>query len=87
MQPRFKVRYYNYPANVQSYLLSGFHLEFKEPNETCVKTSILSTISAGGSMLLGILLVSLLLTCSKLRNRKKDSGLYDAYVNHKGQID
>lgn len=65
---------------------AGF-AEVREPNETCVKTAVLSTMSAGGSMLVAVLLVSLMLTCSKLRNRKKDAGIYDAYVNHKGQID
>lgn len=64
-----------------------YSTEVKEPNETCVKTAVLSTITAGSSVLLGVLLVSLMLTCSKLRNRKKDASIYDAYVNHKGQID
>lgn len=61
--------------------------ELKEPNETCLKTSILSTLSAGSCVLLCILTASLLITCSKLRHRKKDAGIYDAYINHKGQID
>lgn len=61
--------------------------EIKEPYETCMKTSILSTLSAGSCVLLCVLTASLLITCSKLRHRKKDAGIYDAYINHKGQID
>lgn len=64
-----------------------YFAELKEPNETCLKTSILSTLSAGSCVLLCILTASLLITCSKLRHRKKDAGIYDAYINHKGQID
>lgn len=52
-----------------------------------MKTSVLATLSAGSGVLLSILTISLFVTCSKLRDRKKESGIYDAYVNHKGQID
>lgn len=55
--------------------------------ETCIKTSVLSAITAGCCILLCILSGSLLAACAKLRYRKKDSGVYDAYINHKGQID
>lgn len=61
--------------------------EIKEPYESCMKTSVLATLTAGSGILLSILTVSLFVTCSKLRDRKKESGIYDAYVNHKGQID
>ncbi|XP_037044683.1 uncharacterized protein LOC119080431 [Bradysia coprophila] len=61
--------------------------KIKEPYESCMKTSVLATLSAGSGILLSILTISLFVTCTKLRDRKKESGLYDAYVNHKGQID
>lgn len=62
-------------------------VEIKEPYESCMKTSVLATLSAGSGILLSILTISLFVTCTKLRDRKKESSLYDAYVNHKGQID
>lgn len=61
--------------------------EIKEPFESCMKTTVLATLTAGSGVLLSILTISLFVTCSKLRDRKKESGIYDAYVNHKGQID
>ncbi|KAJ6640564.1 Cuticlin-6 [Pseudolycoriella hygida] len=61
--------------------------KIKEPYESCMKTSVLATLTAGSGLLLSILTISLFVTCSKLRDRKKESGVYDAYVNHKGQID
>lgn len=64
-----------------------FSTEIKEPYESCMKTSVLATLTAGSGVLLTILTISLFVTCSKLRDRKKESGIYDAYVNHKGQID
>lgn len=65
------------------YFLSETH----DVTETCVKTSVLTTLSAGSCIILFILTGSLLAALAKLRYRKKESGLYDAYINHKGQID
>lgn len=59
----------------------------KEPNETCMKTTILSSFMLATFILFAILIISLWMTCTKLRYRSKDSGLYNAYINHKGQID
>lgn len=64
-------------------LLAGI----KETSETCLKTTILSTIALGSCILVAILTGSLWMACAKLRYRKKDAGLYNAYINHKGQID
>lgn len=57
------------------------------PTETCIRTSVLSALTAGLSITICILSVSLMITCAKLRYRKKETSLYDAYINHKGQID
>ncbi|CAD7081680.1 unnamed protein product [Hermetia illucens] len=57
------------------------------PTETCIRTSVLSALTAGLSITICILSVSLMITCAKLRYRKKENSLYDAYINHKGQID
>lgn len=80
---------YRNPKNATFHLFSLLIVisELKEPNETCLKTTVLSTMSACTCLLLCILTASLLITCSKLRHRKKDAGIYDAYINHKGQID
>ncbi|CAO1333845.1 unnamed protein product [Diamesa hyperborea] len=60
----------------------------KDPTETCVKTSVLSALTAACSMLLCILVGTLFVTCTKLRHRKNDTGFYESsYVGHKGQID
>lgn len=60
----------------------------KDPTETCIKTSVLSAMTAACSMLLCILVASLFVTCTKLRYRKNDNPFFDsAYVGHKGQID
>jgi len=60
----------------------------KDPTETCVKTSVLSAFTAACSMLLCILIGSLFVTCTKLRQRKSDNAFFDSsYVGHKGQID
>lgn len=59
----------------------------KEPSETCMKTTVLSSFMFATFILFAILIVSLWMTCTKLRYRSKDSGLYNAYINHKGQID
>lgn len=55
-------------------------------NETCIKTSVLSIITAGFSLILCMLLASLMIVCAKLRYRKKEP-IYSSYVTHKGQID
>lgn len=55
--------------------------------ETCIKTSVLSALTAGCCVIICILAGSLFAACAKLRSRKKDSSVYDAYINHKGQID
>ncbi|XP_031640673.1 uncharacterized protein LOC116352310 isoform X2 [Contarinia nasturtii] len=59
----------------------------KEPSETCMKTTVLTSFMFATFILFAILIVSLWMTCTKLRYRNKDSGLYNAYINHKGQID
>lgn len=59
----------------------------RESNETCVKTTILSTMAVAAAILLCILIGTLWLTCTRLHYRNKDAGLYNAYINHKGQID
>jgi hypothetical protein len=59
----------------------------KDSSETCMKTSVLSAIAAASSVLLCVLVGTLLITCTKLRYRKKDTGFFDNYVGHKGQID
>lgn len=60
----------------------------KDPTETCVKTSVLSALSATCAMLLSILVGSLFVACTKLRHRKNENPFFDsAYVGHKGQID
>lgn len=68
-----------------------FHFDFwtgvKESSETCMKTTVLSSFMLATFILFAILIVSLWMTCTKLRYRNKDSGLYNAYINHKGQID
>ncbi|XP_046806946.1 uncharacterized protein LOC111687941 isoform X2 [Lucilia cuprina] len=56
------------------------------PNQTCLKTSTFSAMTATFSVMLCILSASLMVACSRLKQRKKDS-LYDTYVTHKGQID
>lgn len=65
----------------------GIFTGTKETSETCLKTSILSTLALGSCILVAILSGSLWMACAKLRYRKKDAGLYNAYINHKGQID
>uniref|UniRef100_A0A1B0D5E8 Uncharacterized protein n=1 Tax=Phlebotomus papatasi TaxID=29031 RepID=A0A1B0D5E8_PHLPP len=57
------------------------------PNETCLKTSMLFTLVATSCAVIFVLAGSLLTTCTKLKYRKADAGFYDAYVNHKGQIE
>lgn len=69
--------------NQNQFIVAGL----KEPNETCMKTSILSSFVMASLILLFILVGTLWMTCSKLRYRNKDAGLYNAYINHKGQID
>lgn len=57
------------------------------PNQTCLKTSTFSAMTATFSVMLCILSASLMVACSRLKQRKKESSLYDTYVTHKGQID
>lgn len=57
------------------------------PNQTCLKTSTFSAMTATFSVMLCILSASLMIACSRLKQRKKQSSLYDSYVTHKGQID
>jgi hypothetical protein len=80
----FRIFHRDFPAFSQA-----FHSPTgKDPTETCVKTSILSALTAACSMLLCILVGSLFVTCTKLRHRKNDNPFFDsAYVGHKGQID
>ena len=56
-------------------------------NQTCLKTSTFSAMTATFSIMLCILSACLMVACSRLKQRKKDSSLYDTYVTHKGQID
>lgn len=56
------------------------------PNETCWRTTTFSGMLIGFSLLLCVMSASLMVACTKLRNRKAAS-IYDSYVNHKGQID
>lgn len=56
-------------------------------NQTCLKTSTFSALTATFSVMLCILSASLMVACSRLKQRKKESSLYDTYVTHKGQID
>ncbi|XP_065360290.1 uncharacterized protein LOC135954144 [Calliphora vicina] len=57
------------------------------PNQTCLKTTTFSAMTATFSVMLCILAASLMVACSRLKQRKKQSSLYDTYVTHKGQID
>ncbi|KAM7358177.1 uncharacterized protein ACRADG_003232 [Cochliomyia hominivorax] len=65
------------------------HARRLEPNsnQTCLKTSTFSAMTATFSVILCILSASLMVACSRLKQRKKESSLYDTYVTHKGQID
>ncbi|XP_073841824.1 uncharacterized protein isoform X2 [Musca autumnalis] len=65
---------------------SARHLE-PNINQTCLKTSTFSAMTASFSVMLCILSASLMIACSRLKQRKKQSSLYDSYVTHKGQID
>ncbi|XP_058981971.1 uncharacterized protein LOC101895827 [Musca domestica] len=56
-------------------------------NQTCLKTSTFSAMTATFSVMLCILSAALMIACSRLKQRKKQSSLYDSYVTHKGQID
>ncbi|TMW47391.1 hypothetical protein DOY81_007526 [Sarcophaga bullata] len=56
-------------------------------NQTCLKTSTFSAMTATFSVMLCILSACLMVACSRLKQRKKDSSLYNTYVTHKGQID
>lgn len=56
-------------------------------NQTCLKTSTFSAMTATFSVMLCILSASLMVACSRLKQRKKTSSVYDTYVTHKGQID
>lgn len=61
----------------------------RDPTETCVKTSVLSALTAVCSMMLCILAGSLFVTCTKLKYRKNDSGFFadSSYVTNRSQID
>jgi hypothetical protein len=60
----------------------------KNPTETCMKTSVLSALTAVCSMLLCILAGSLFVTCTKLKYRKNDNSFFDSsYVTNRSQID
>ncbi|KAL7049562.1 hypothetical protein ACKWTF_003764 [Chironomus riparius] len=60
----------------------------KDPTETCLKTSVLSALTAMCSMLLCILAGSLFVTCTKLRHRKSENSFFDSsYVTNRSQID
>ncbi|XP_059224828.1 uncharacterized protein LOC106092054 [Stomoxys calcitrans] len=61
--------------------------EVNQSNQTCLKTSTFSAMTATFSVMLCILSASLMIACSRLKQRKKQSSLYDSYVTHKGQID
>ncbi|XP_017840418.1 uncharacterized protein LOC108598313 [Drosophila busckii] len=54
--------------------------------QTCLKTTTFSALTASCSALLGVLTISLFIACSRLKQRKQ-STLYDSYIAHKGQID
>lgn len=56
------------------------------PNETCLRTATFSGLLIGFSLLVCVMSASLMVACAKLKNRKNTS-IYDSYVNHKGQID
>jgi hypothetical protein len=61
----------------------------RDPTETCVKTSVLSALTAMCSMMLCILAGSLFITCTKLKYRKNDGGFFvdSSYVTNRSQID
>lgn len=59
----------------------------KEQSETCMKTTVLSSFMFATFILFAILIVSLWMTCTKLRYRKDSGLMHNAYINHKGQID
>lgn len=61
----------------------------RDPTETCVKTSVLSALTAMCSMIFCVLAGSLFVTCTKLKYRKKDSGFFvdSSYVTNRSQID
>lgn len=58
-----------------------------QANQTCLKTSTFSALTATFSVLVCALSVALMMACARLKQRKKESSLYDTYVTHKGQID
>lgn len=65
-----------------------FHFAGENLAETCIRTSVLSAISATFAMLLCILVGTLFVACTRLRSRKNENLFFDsAYVGHKGQID
>lgn len=60
----------------------------RDPTETCVKTSVLSALTAMCSMMLCILAGSLFITCTKLKHRKPGGFFVDSsYVTNRSQID
>ncbi|XP_037946841.1 uncharacterized protein LOC119678842 [Teleopsis dalmanni] len=58
-----------------------------EPPQTCLKTTTFSALTATFSLMLCILSGSLMIVCSRLKERSKQGSIYDTYVTHKGQID
>lgn len=68
---------------------NGIHRQWSEApaNHTCLKTATAWTALMTFSALLCLLTASLMVACTRLRQRKKQSTLYDSYIIHKGQID
>ncbi|KAL9901807.1 uncharacterized protein ACN2A1_003467 isoform 1-T1 [Glossina fuscipes fuscipes] len=56
-------------------------------NQTCLKTATFSAMTATFSVMFCVLFASLMVTCSRLRQRIKQTTLYDHYIMQKGQID
>lgn len=56
-------------------------------NHTCLKTTTAWIALMTFSGVLCLLTASLMVACTRLRQRKKQSSLYDSYIMHKGQID
>lgn len=70
----------------ESFYTNSQHLEMIS-NQTCLKTTTFSAMTATFSVMFCVLSASLMVTCSRLRQRIKQTTLYDHYIMQKGQID
>ncbi|XP_067647126.1 uncharacterized protein [Eurosta solidaginis] len=68
-------------------IYSDAHRQEVTAPQTCIRTTTFSALTATFSLLLCVLSAALMVTCSRLKRRSKDSSLYDTYITHKGQID